>query len=119
MAFARVLAAWVAVALVLALWRALEHLMRDERGGFGAALRGSAGPLLAEAALVALLGGLWFASLGSGGGWLVFLLVGLLVELSPRFRGAARQEPIAWKPVVGGVIRMMLAGVVCGLVMGG
>ncbi|MBK8003007.1 MAG: hypothetical protein IPK12_03455 [Gemmatimonadetes bacterium] len=116
MTFLRVLLAWAATSGVFLAWRALES---GVRGGqpLGAALKASLGAVAAEAALVTLLAGLWFASLGSGGGWLVFLLVGLVVEVSPRLRGAEGRAGLTWKPVVGGVLRMMLAGVACGLIM--
>lgn len=39
---------------------------------------------LIEALLLTLLGGLWFGSLGSGGWWLVFLLIGVLA-IGPRW----------------------------------
>ena len=116
MTFLRVLVAWAATSGVFLAWRALES---GVRGGqpLGTTLRASLGPVAAEAAVVTLLAGLWFASLGSGGGWLVFLLVGLVAELSPRLRGGEGRAGLAWKPVVGGVLRMMLAGVACGLIM--
>jgi hypothetical protein len=41
---------------------------------------------LAEAGGVTLLASLWFDSLGSGGWWLVFLLVGLLAAYQGRWR---------------------------------
>lgn len=39
---------------------------------------------LAEAAVVTLFASLWFDSLGAGGWWLLFLLVGLLVAFPRR-----------------------------------
>ena len=48
----------------------------------------------AEAGVVTLLAALWFGSLGAGGWWLVFLLVGLLVGFPGRFeRLTARPVP--------------------------
>ncbi|PYO99740.1 MAG: hypothetical protein DMD61_06350 [Gemmatimonadetes bacterium] len=43
---------------------------------------------LLEALLATLLGSLWFDSLGTGGWWLVFALVGLLVAY-----------PLRWQPL--------------------
>ena len=40
---------------------------------------------LLEAVVVTLLGSLWFDSLGSGGWWLLFLLIGLLVAYPLRW----------------------------------
>ena len=44
---------------------------------------------LAEAGVVTLFGSLWFDSLGSGGWWLLFLLVGLLAAFPARLRALA------------------------------
>lgn len=118
MALARLLVAWLAAAAVLAAWRALEHTIRGGAEPLGGALRASANGLALEAGLLTLLGGLWFSTLGSGGGWLVFLLVGLLIEVSPRLRTPEARATLAWKPVVGGTVRVMLAGVACGAAMG-
>ena len=53
-----------------------------------------------EALLMVLLAALWYGSLGAGMGWLVFLLVGVLMEWPVRTGvGAAR------------VARVMVAGV--------
>ena len=41
---------------------------------------------LLEAVLATLLGSLWFDSLGSGGWWLLFLLIGLLVAYPVRWQ---------------------------------
>ena len=118
MVFARVVAAWAAVWGVLLAWRAVERLVRGGPQPLVQAVREPAGALAFEATLLTLLGGLWFASLGSGGGWLVFLLVGLLVEVPHRIRTTEGRAAFSWKPIVGGVVRVMVAGVVCGLVMG-
>jgi hypothetical protein len=39
-----------------------------------------------EAGLLTLIASLWFDSLGSGGWWLLFLLIGALVAFPPWFR---------------------------------
>jgi hypothetical protein len=41
---------------------------------------------LLEAVVVTLLASLWFDSLGSGGWWLLFLLIGLLVAYAVRWQ---------------------------------
>jgi hypothetical protein len=46
---------------------------------------------LLEAAVVTLLGSLWFDSLGSGGWWLLFLLIGLLAAYPVRW-GEPKRE---------------------------
>jgi len=48
-----------------------------------------------EAAAVTLLASLWFDSLGHGGWWLLFALLGLIVSLA-RLRGAT--TPVAGTP---------------------
>lgn len=48
---------------------------------------------LAEAFVVTLFGALWFDSLGAGGWWLLFLLVGLLVAFPRRLVMWRHVEP--------------------------
>src|SRR5438093_9295024 len=48
---------------------------------------------LAEAALLTLIGSLWFDSLGSGGWRLLFLLIGALVAFPVWFRTGPVQMP--------------------------
>ncbi|HYK83583.1 MAG TPA: hypothetical protein VEU55_10615 [Gemmatimonadales bacterium] len=57
--------------------------------GPGCSLRALLQWRLIEAAVLTLFASLWFDSLGSGGAWLLFLLVGVLVvvpEWRPSFR---------------------------------
>jgi hypothetical protein len=49
---------------------------------------------LAEAGVVTLFAALWFDSLGSGGWWLLFLLVGLLVAFPRRLVMWQHVEPL-------------------------
>ncbi len=117
MAFTRVVLGWLAATAFFGCWRLLEQRVRATAEPAGAALRGALPSLALEAALLTLLAGLWFASLGHGGTWLVFLLVGALVEVPHR----VRYQPlgaVAWKPIVGGVLRVVVAGVLLGLVLG-
>jgi hypothetical protein len=117
MTFARVLLAWAAVTLFFLAWRETERRIRAAPGPMGPALRASWLALTVEAALLTLFAGLWFASLGSGGAALLFVIVGALMEIPSRLRS----QPIGewpWKPVVGGVIRIVLAGLLLGAVMG-
>ena len=74
-----------------------------------------------EAAFATLFGSLWFDSLGSGGWWLLFLLVGLMVSFA-RLQGSMRTEPDpAWasrlrrdtiERTVRDILRYVLAGAV-------
>lgn len=117
MTFARVLLGWAAVTLLFLVWRDVERRVRGAGEPMGAALRGALGPVAIEAALLTLFAGLWFSSLGSGGGVTLFVVVGALMEVPSRLRH--RQEGIApWKPMVGGVIRIVIAGLLLGVVMG-
>jgi hypothetical protein len=80
----RLLLAWVPVAawFLIAGWagrQLAESVRADEAGGGNRVW--TAGVTLAEAGVVTLFASLWFDSLGSGGWWLLFLLVGLLVAL--------------------------------------
>lgn len=82
-----------------------------------AALRVVLPGMLIETALLTLFAGLWFASLGHGNSVLLFLLVGALIEVPWRLRTAAGLE-LPWKPVIGGIGRIVLAGLLLGVVMG-
>jgi hypothetical protein len=117
MTFTRVLLAWAAVTLLFVGWREAERRIRATPGPMAPALRGSLLPVTVEAALLTLFAGLWFTSLGSGGAVPLFLVVGALMEIPSRLRS----QPVGgmpWKPVVGGVIRVMIAGLLLGLVIG-
>jgi hypothetical protein len=48
---------------------------------------------LIEAALLTLIASLWFDSLGSGGWWVLFLLIGALVGFRVWFLGGPREVP--------------------------
>lgn len=86
MPFGRIVLAWTAVAAWLGLWALAERLWA------GTALRSRDATLLGgEALLLALFAALWFGSLGAGAWWLVFLLLGALMEWPVRSAlGAAR-----------------------------
>jgi hypothetical protein len=73
-----------------------------------------AGDLL-EALAATLLGALWFGSLGSGGWWLVFFLIGVLAGLAERgtriafLRSAFRAESAGFFVALG---RYLAAGAI-------
>jgi hypothetical protein len=76
MAFGRIVLAWAAVAAWLVAWAFAERRW----AGRGAITARDAGWRAGETLLLALFGALWFGSLGAGEWWLVFLLLGALME---------------------------------------
>lgn len=87
MAFGRILLGWAVVGAWLALWAFADRRVT----GAPAPTLAELTPLAGEALLLALFAGLWFGSLGSGGWWLVFLLLGGLMAWPVRsLAGAAR-----------------------------
>jgi hypothetical protein len=77
MALSRLFGGWIAVVVWLLLWDLVGSRL-GTAGGDGRLVR--VRMHLGEALLLTLLGGLWFGSLGAGGWWLVFGLVGALRE---------------------------------------
>jgi hypothetical protein len=75
----RIAVAWLAAAAWLLAWQWAEH-----RGGRMPARE--AAEVAAEAVVITLFGALWFASLGAGAWWLIFLPVGILREWPPLTR---------------------------------
>lgn len=73
----------------------------------------------AEAILLTMFAALWFASLGHGGWWVLFGVLGLLIEgpVGLRHRGALPPETAAWRPLVLGVIRLAGAGALLALLL--
>jgi hypothetical protein len=102
MAFGRIVVGWALVTGWLLLWAEAE---RRRVGGERLQLR-DASLLAGEAMLLALFAGLWFGSLGAGGWWLVFALVGALMEWPVRtIPGATRILRIV---VAGGLLAWRL-----------
>ena len=65
---------------------------------------------LVEALVLTLLAALWFASLGSGGWWLLFLLFGVLA-IGPRWLGAfAQPRTFVW--LCADLARYVVAGAI-------
>ena len=111
MALPRLLLAWLLVAVFFLLWN--EAIRRsgiaNRLGASVPEIRHGLKPAAVEALLLMLFAALWFASLGSGGWVLLFLLTGLLVEVPLRLRGPAPGGPM-WAAVLVGVLRVMVAG---------
>jgi hypothetical protein len=81
----RIVVAWLAVSAWLLAWQWAER-----RAGAGGRTPGrEQAEVAGEALLITLFGALWFASLGAGAWWLVFLLVGALREWPPASRQGA------------------------------
>lgn len=115
MALTRILLGIVAVTAWFLAWRALQR-----RLGAGPAsetappLRAALPATVTEAVLLTLFAGLWFGSLGSGGALLLFLVVGALLEIPPRMRNGT----LGWKPATAGILRIVVAGVLLGWLLG-
>jgi hypothetical protein len=109
MALSRLFGGWIAVVVWLLLWDLVGSRLGTARGD---------GKLrhvrvhLGEALLLTLLGALWFGSLGAGGWWLVFGLVGALRQWPvPRGRQPAeRSDPISIGVSLLLVLRTVVAG---------
>ena len=87
MTLGRLLGAWLPVALLFALTPPIGYRWDGalNQGHFAWSFnRWEIGWRLAEAAVLTLFASLWFDSLGAGGWWLPFLLVGLLVAFPRR-----------------------------------
>jgi hypothetical protein len=100
------------VALWFALWALAARKLSD------------GGPLrfrveVIEAILLAMFASLWFASLGHGGWWLLFGVLGLLIEGPVRARHRAGDPPAtaAWRPLVLGTLRIVGAGGILSLLL--
>ena len=87
MTLGRLIVAWLPVAVVFALAPPIGYrwdLPADSRPVVWSFNRWEIGWRIAEAGVVTLFASLWFDSLGAGGWWLLFLLVGLLVAFPRR-----------------------------------
>jgi hypothetical protein len=73
----------------------------------------------AEAVLLTMFGALWFASLGHGGWWVLFLVVGLLTEgpIRLRHRSDHPGEPLPWRATLLGTLRILGAGAILSLLL--
>jgi hypothetical protein len=105
----RIVLAWLAVTGWLTLWEAMAR--QAGRGGSGPWLRAPVWHYAGEALLLSLFGALWFGSLGAGGWWLVFALVGAIAQWpAPAERRARRRGPRELAGRALGVLRIVVAG---------
>ena len=103
MTLGRLILAWLPVAVwfLAAQWAGRRWVLGEAavpppwRPGIAAARAAAI-----EAAGVTLFASLWFDSLGHGGWWLLFLLVGLLVAFAPRLGAAPLLTPPARRAVL-------------------
>ena len=72
-----------------------------------------------EAFGLTLFAALWFASLGHGGWWVLFAVVGLLIEgpVRARHRADLPAEPLPWRPLLLGTLRILGAGAILSLLL--
>ncbi|TFG43568.1 MAG: hypothetical protein E4H41_09085 [Gemmatimonadales bacterium] len=121
MPLVRVLLGWMATWILFLVWEAVEGKVAGGTGEPGRKLlRRAPGAYFIEALLFTLIAGLWFASLGHGGWWLVFGLMGLLVEWAGWMR-VANMDDSPFPPLVhvllgglrgaaaGGILSLILA----------
>lgn len=93
MALTRVVLGWLATWVFFLGWEAVEARVAGGPKEPGRTLlRRAPGAYFIEALLLALIAGLWFASLGHGGAWLLFGLIGLLVEWAGWMRIAGMDD---------------------------
>ncbi len=114
MAFARIVVGWVVVVAIFLAGREIE--VRREASPGTALVRPPVAPLLIEALLLTLLAGLWFGSLGSGGGYILFPLLGALIELPTRLR-QRQGGTFPWGATVGGILRIAIPGILLGFIL--
>lgn len=115
MALPRLLLGWLAAWIVFLAWEAVEgKVAGGPRDPGRRLLRRAPGAYFIEALLFTLIAGLWFASLGHGGWWLLFGLLGLLVEWAGWMRVADMDDapfPPLLHVVLGGVRGAAAGGV--------
>jgi hypothetical protein len=93
----RLVAAWLPVAMLFAVAPPIGYRWDQAIGQSPVVVwsfnRWEIGWRLAEAGVVTLFASLWFDSLGAGGWWLLFFLIGLLVAFPRRLVMAQYVEP--------------------------
>jgi hypothetical protein len=93
----RLVAAWLPVAILFAVAPPIGYRWDQPFGQSSVVVwsfnRWEIGWRLAEAVVVTLFASLWFDSLGAGGWWLLFFLIGLLVAFPRRLVMLQYVEP--------------------------
>lgn len=96
--------AWGLVIIWFIVFELIEQRIAGPGPEQGRKLRASWKVYVADALLLTLFAGLWFASLGHGGWVLLFLMTGLLVEGPGRFRDGSGMVDLSGK----GIVRLLL-----------
>jgi hypothetical protein len=105
MALGRLLVGWIVVVVGLLLW----DVVGSRIGGNGRnGPRPRARVYLVEAGLLTMLAALWFGTLGTGGWWLVFGLVGMLREWPGSTSAAGSLLRVARTLAAGGLLAWRL-----------
>lgn len=93
MALTRIFLGWMAAWIFFLLWEVVEgQIAKAPKEAGRKYLRRAPGAYFIEALLFSLIAGLWFASLGHGGWWLLFGLIGMLVEWAGWMRVASMDD---------------------------
>lgn len=72
-----------------------------------------------EALFLTMFAALWFASLGHGAWWVLFLVLAILIEgpVRVRHRPDIPGEANRWRPILLGLIRLVGAGALLALIL--
>jgi hypothetical protein len=111
--FLRLALAALAVAVWFAGWALGARRIIDDTGPLRFRVE------MVEAMLLTAFATLWFASLGHGGWWLLFAVLGLLIEGPIRFRQRAGlpADPAPVRSLLLGTLRLLGAGLVLSLLL--
>jgi hypothetical protein len=103
MALSRVIGGWILLTVWLLACEAAGRLLGRKTGPW---IRPPLWLYAAQALLLTLLAALWFGSLGSGEWWLVFGLLGGLMESYPRAEQRPGKVRPGWRPALGWIARV-------------
>lgn len=99
---------------VVGAWLALADWLEGRAGLAGTpAFPLRPGVIAAESLLLTLFAALWFGSLGHGGWWLLFLILGVLTEGPVRLRhrrGVPTDGGRPWLGAAAAIVRCVIAG---------
>jgi hypothetical protein len=116
----RLVLAWLATAVwfLIASAGSVRFVARVARLGERPGTGGTApspgfGWRLVEAAVLTLFASLWFDSLGRGGWWLLFFLIGVLVAI-PQWRRVVAEQALPRRAAVAGACADLVRYVVAG-----